>query len=98
MWLSIALTYCGICWIIGYGFTRTRCWAEATAESTSRRWLAVIEGGVVLLAPLAVPAGLVLVGKYAFALLGELRRLKRASRTFRAYEFVKVNSLHLDES
>ncbi len=98
MWLSIALGYCVVCWLVGFLLIRSACWSCATAEDTSRTGNAVIQWGVVLFAPLYLPFATIFVGYCVVRGLREQRTFERAARTFRAYEFVKVNYLRLDES
>jgi hypothetical protein len=98
MWLTLTLIYCGGCWLIGFLITRTRWWAAATAGADRRVRLALLEWGIVLGAPLLVPLGVVVLSVWLITGLREQRLLEVFSRTFRAYEFVEVESVELDEA
>ena len=99
MWLIIALCYCILCWLIVAGLTRTTCWAQAAAEhggQVSPGGHLIVTSGLVVFAPLLLPIVMVFVAWGVCKEVHEILVLKRAVRTFRAYEFVKMNYLYLD--
>jgi hypothetical protein len=100
MWMSYAIGYCVICWLIGFLATRTDWWTELMRSlegKASRLRLTLIEWGVVAFAPLYMPLLVIGVARCVLNAIREQRILRKSSRTFRAYEFVPVNFLHLEE-
>jgi hypothetical protein len=100
MWLTIALVYCLVCWCGGFLIMRSSPYQEALDALDGAAWrtrLAVAECAFVLLAPLHMPVLVFVWGRCFVRAILENRVLTRSMRTFRAYEFVKVNSLHLDK-
>jgi hypothetical protein len=57
----------------------------------------LLQWGIVLLAPLFMPLGVGFLGYCVVGAYREQQSLERSARTFRAYEFVEVNKLHLDD-
>jgi hypothetical protein len=93
MWLTALLVYCVVCWLIGFGVICTRWWADATRGATSAARLTLVSSGMVVLAPLILPALLVIVSKCLYSAYQDQCMLERELRTYRPYEFATVHDV-----
>src|SRR5262249_42840157 len=95
MFWAITLGYCITCWLVG--LVVARIWAPQFAARAANNGISAfqLELRAVLMAPLAMPLIVWMVGK---ALIQQLHRrsvLRWALKTVREYEFSKVNILYL---
>jgi hypothetical protein len=97
MWLTILLTYCALCWVLGVAMTVG--FAPQFAERAADRGVhtLVFQLGAVLIAPLAMPLIVWSTVQMLWLRNRHLGQLRQCLNTVREYEFTKVNSLHLAE-
>src|SRR5262245_60275721 len=74
IFLSIAIGYCVVCWLLGFLVTRSRCYHAAIEEDAcahGRNWL--VEWSVVLFAPIYMPIIAVYIGWGVIGMFREVR-------------------------
>jgi hypothetical protein len=95
IWLTIALVYCFVCWLLGCAVSFLVCPPQDEDVEKFNANLAVFLTIVIM--PLLVP---VILWRYLFWFIKtarQIRVLQRVSRTMREFEFLRVNFLYLEE-
>jgi hypothetical protein len=97
MWLMVLLTYCVLCWLAGCLLVRLCGRWSFEVEAQTGVSAAYLEWTFVLAAPVAMPFVLwaMIVGHVHY--FRYRATLRWAQRTVREYQFIKVNSLHVEE-
>jgi hypothetical protein len=99
MWAGISISYCLICWLVAFiliHFVYRSGFVDLAERTGVPAFL--LELVVILMAPLIMPFLFSASIPCILKLRREIQTLNRVNRTFRPYEFVKVNYLFLDAS
>src|SRR5947207_1254816 len=97
MWLSITLTYCAVCWILGLAMTRVLAPQFAARAAVHGISPLRFQLGSILITPIAMPLILWAAVQALWTRAIRRRQLRHCLTTVREYEFAKVNSLYLAE-